>query len=154
MTKFLSVENPPYVRNVLCSPGMDDPVYEVEVRGPQVSEAEGHHQVEDRVLGEVGEGEDPGGPVVAEDDLQEAGNEAGGECDQGVVDDLAGVGVGGRHLVLGQLGLERGEVEEPVPGAADDESGRDVPQEDVRDPVSGELGTTTKCGVDLAKLSL
>ena len=66
--------------------------------------------------------------------------------------DLPDAGVGGAHLVLGQLGLEGGEVEEPVPGAADEEAGQEVPQQDVRHPVSRELHTATKGRVDQAKL--
>ena len=138
---------------MFSSPGMEDPVHEVEMRSPVVSEADGHHQVEDWSLGETGEREEAGGPTVTERDLKQAGNEAGGDSHQGVVQDLAGAGVGGRHLVLRHPALERREVEEPVPGPAHHDGGGDVPQEDVRHPVSRELSTATKGGVNQSELS-
>ena len=128
-------------------------MHEVEMRSPVVSEADGHHQVEDWSLGETGEREEAGGPTVTERDLKQAGNEAGGDSHHGVVQDLAGAGVGGRHLVLRHPALERREVEEPVPGPAHHDGGNDVPQEDVRHPASRELSCGAECWVDKAELS-
>ena len=57
------------------------------------------------------------------------------------------------HLVLVELRLQWGEVEEPVPEPADEEGGDHVPQEDVRHPASRELGSGAECRVDKSKLS-
>ena len=73
---------------------------------------------------------------MTEDDLYHGSEAAGRGRHQGVVADLRAAGVDRVHLVLVQLSLQRGEVEEPVPEAADQEGGDDVPQEDVGHPVS------------------
>ena len=132
----LSVQNLPQVGDVCCPPGVDQPVDEVEVRGPVVSQTEGHHQVSQWRLGQAGQTKLTGRPGVTERDLQQAGDTAGAQSHHGVVQDLPDAGVGGAHLVLGQLGLEGREVEEPIPAAADDEGGQQVSQHDVRHPVS------------------
>lgn len=48
------------------------------------------------------------------------------------------------EIVLQYLGCKGGEVEEPVPEAADDEGGHDVPDEDVGHPTQGKLFTRSK----------
>ena len=51
----LPVEKFPEVRDLGCTPGMDEPVHEVEVRGPVVAETERHHQVGQGRLGQAGQ---------------------------------------------------------------------------------------------------
>ena len=123
------------------------------MRCPVVAEAERHHQVGQWRLAQAGQGELTDRPGVTENDLQQAGNTAGGQRHHGVVQDLPGPGVDGAHLVLGQLGAEGREVEEPVPAATDDEAGQEVPQEDVRHPVSREQHSATEGGILQAKLA-
>ena len=90
---------------------------------------------------------------MAEEDLYQGSEAAGRGRHQGVVADLGPAGVDRVHLVLVQLRLQRGEVEEPVPEPADEEGGDDVPKEDVRHPANRELSCGAECRVDKAELS-
>ena len=104
--------------------------------GPVVGEEQRHHEVGDGGLGQAGDqAQPPRGPAVTQDDLDHGGEAAGGHRDPGVVPDLPHARVHGVNLVFVELGRQRGEVEEPVPEAADGEGRHHVPQEDVGNPV-------------------
>ena len=120
----LSVQKLSNVRDGGGPPGVHGAVHEVEVGDPVVGEEDGQEEVEDWSLCQGGgEGQLTGGPAVAEQDLDDGGEAAGRGCHHGVVTDLGPAGVDWVHLVLVELGLEGGEVEEPVPAPADDEGG-------------------------------
>ena len=150
----LAVEELTEVRHRGRPPGVHGAVHEVEVRDPVVGQQERHHQVEDRGLGQGGGEAQPAScPAVTEEDFYHGGEAAGRGRHQGVVADLRPAGVDRVHLVLVQLLLQRGEVEEPVPEAADEEGGDHVPQQDVRHPANRELSRGTEGRVDKAELS-
>ena len=86
---------------------------------------------------------------MAQQDLNDSPAAGCGSGDKGVVFDLVERRVHGVHLVLGELGLKWGEVEEPVPEATDDPGGHKVPAKDEEHPVSRELTTRTEGGVHL-----
>ena len=82
-------------------PGVHGTVHQVEVRDPVVGQQEGHHQVEDRSLGQGGgEGELACSPAVAEEDLNQGSEAAGRGGHHGVVANLRAAGVDRVHLVL------------------------------------------------------
>ena len=108
--------------------------------GPVVGEEKRHHEVGDRGLTEArDQTQSPRGPAVTQDDLDHCSEAAGGDCDPGVMLDLPQARVHGVNLVFVELGRQRGEVEKPVPEAANGQGSHHIPQEDVADPVQSPL---------------
>lgn len=117
-----------------------------------MSEEERHHEVGDGSLAEAGDqAQPPRGPAVTQDDLNCGGEAAGGDRDPRVMLDLLHARVHGVNLVFMELRRKRGEVQEPVPEAADDQGRHHVSQEDMGNPVHSPL-LSSNCTRILGKI--